>query len=159
MFVRAEYNYDMKAESDKVGLDCESAIDGADGKLRVGDSAPSLAKQSFAEECDINTIVRRFGLTGQLPSDIRMPLNGDFQDVPDFRTAMDMLVAARESFDAMPADVRARFHNDAAEFVDFCSDDKNRDEAIKLGLVERKAVAVPAAAVAAPVAAPSTPST
>ena len=145
MFIRTEFNYDMAAESDKTGLDCSGR--------------PSRTKQSFKDECDINTIVRRFGLTGQLPSDIRMPLNGDFTNVPDFRTAMDMIVAARESFEAMPADVRSRFHNDAAEFVDFCSDPKNRDEAIKLGLVEKPLQKAPTGPVAAPATPPSTPST
>ena len=145
MFLRTEFNYDMYVESEKVGLDCSVK--------------PSRTKQQFKEESDINTIVRRFGLTGQLPSNVRMPVNGDFTNVPDFRTAMDLIVAARESFDAMPADVRSRFHNDAAEFVDFCSDVKNRDEAIKLGLVEKPLQAAPAASVAAPATPPSTPTT
>lgn len=120
MFIRAEYNYDMAVASDETG---------------TRNDDPSLTKQSFAEEADINTIVRRFGLSGQLPQDVRMPVNGDFTEVHDFQSAMNALVAARESFEAMPADVRARFHNDPAEFVDFCSLDSNRDEAIKLGLV------------------------
>ena len=34
----------------------------------------------------------------------------------------------------MPADVRARFNNDPALFVDFCSDEANLDEMRKLGL-------------------------
>lgn len=131
VFVRTPYNYDMGKAGDESGLDCSGL--------------PSLAKQSFAEECDINTIVRRFGLTGQLPENVRMPTYGDFVDVVDFQSAMNAVVAARESFDAMPADVRARFHNDAGEFVAFCDDDRNRDEAVKLGLVP-PAVVPPAAA-------------
>lgn len=145
VFIRSEFNYDMFVASEETGLDCSVM--------------PSMTKQSFAEEADINTIVRRFGLSGQLPANVRMPVNGDFTNVPDFRTAMDLIVAARESFDAMPANVRARFHNDAAEFVDFCSDEKNRDEAIKLGLVEKPLGAAPVEPVAAPATPPSTPTT
>lgn len=111
--------------SDDVGLECRD---------------PSLAKQSFAEEVDINTIVRRFGLTGQLPENVRMPTYGDFTGLSDFRDAMNAVVAARESFDLMPAAVRARFHNDPAEFVDFCSDSKNQDEALSLGLIAPEAM-------------------
>lgn len=119
-FVRAEFNYDMDAASKASGLRCEDE---------------SLAVQSAAEETDINTIVRRFGLSGQLPSDVRAPTYGDFSEVVDFRTAMEAIRLARESFESMPALVRTRFHNDPGEFVDFCSDEKNRDEAIKLGLI------------------------
>lgn len=135
-FVRSAYNYDRDAASVQSGLACRDV---------------SLAKQEFAEEVDINTIVRRFGLTGQLPSDVRMPVSGDYTGIGDFHEAMNSVRAAQESFDQMPAEVRRRFHNDAGEFVDFCLDDSNRDEAVKLGLVppRRRVEDAPAAAPAA----------
>lgn len=146
VFVRAPYNYDVDKASDESGLKCEDE---------------SLAKQQFAEECDINTIVRRFRITGELPSNVRMPTYGDFTEVTDFHSAMNAVAAARESFEAMPAEVRARFNNDPGAFVDFCSDDKNRAEAEKLGLVAAKEAAADlaagAVAPAAPVVAPATP--
>lgn len=120
-FVRSPYNYDRRKASRTCALLCPD---------------PSRTKQSFAEDADINTIVRRFNLTGQLPTGIRMPTYGDFSEVFDFHTAMNAIAKARESFDAMPAHIRARFHNDPAEFVDFCSNEENRQEAIKMGLVE-----------------------
>ena len=123
-FVRSPYNYDVDEVSVSTGLRCDDL---------------SLAKQSFAEECDINTIVRRFNLTGQLPENVGAPTYADFEEVFDFHTAMNAVAKAHESFDEMPADVRARFHNNPAEFVDFCSDDSNRPEAEKLGLVFPKA--------------------
>lgn len=135
MFIRTEFNYDMNLAGDESGLRC---MDG------------SLAKQSFAEEVDINTIVRRFGLSGELPVGVRMPTYGDFTGVSDFRSAMDAVVAARESFDTLPAHVRTRFHNDPAEFVDFCSDDDNIAEARKLGLVPKEELVVAPVAPAAP---------
>lgn len=125
------FNYDADAVSMETGLECKDV---------------SLTKQSFAEECDINTIVRRFGLTGELPTNVRMPSYGDFTGLGDFRDAMNAVVAAREAFDLMPADVRARFHNDPAEFVDFCSDEKNFEEAGKLGLVKPEVLEARAAA-------------
>ena len=48
---------------------------------------------------------------------------------------MNAVIAANNSFAAMPAEIRARFNNDAGAFVDFCADANNRDEAIKLGLI------------------------
>lgn len=120
IFLRAPHNYDVDKASDESGLACPEA---------------TLTKQSFAEECDINTIVRRFNLTGQLPTDVDAPTYADFSDIPDFQSAMNAVLAAQESFASMPADVRARFNNDPASFVDFCSDDANYDEAVKLGLI------------------------
>lgn len=113
-------NFDPQKWSLEFGLAC--------------DPLEKVTKDSFAEECDINTIVRRFGLTGQLPTDVRAPMYGDFTDAMDYRSALDAVMAAQDSFMAMPADVRQRFGNDPAAFVDFCSDPNNRDEAIKLGL-------------------------
>jgi phage internal scaffolding protein len=142
VFVRSPYNYDMDAVSDETSLVCKDA---------------SLAKQSFAEESDINTLVRRFGLTGELPTNVRMPSYGDFTIVSDFHSAMNAVAQANEAFDAMPALVRARFDNDPGKFVDFCADDSNRAEAEKLGLVSAEAIAkaaelAKAAVVPAPVA-------
>jgi len=95
---------------------------------------PGKAIQSQKEESDINTIVKRFGLTGQLPQNVRTPLNIDFDGVFDFQSAMNVINDAQRAFSAMPADVRKRFGNDPAEFIDFASDPKNQEEARKLGL-------------------------
>lgn len=138
-FIRSPYNYDMNEASDASGLACRDE---------------SRAKQSFAEECDINTIVRRFGLTGHLPVGVRMPSYGDFSQVVDYHTAMNAIASANESFDRMPAEVRARFNNSPAAFVEFCSNEENRAEAVKLGLVVPQAAEL---ASSAPVAVPATP--
>lgn len=130
VFVRSMYNYDVDAASDASGLLCEDA---------------SLTHQSFAEECDINTIIRRFGLSGELPEGNVAPTYQTFDGVFDFQSAMNAVAVARESFDLMPAEVRARFHNDPQQFVVFCSDEANRDEAMKLKLVLPKAVEAPPA--------------
>lgn len=120
VFVRTPFNYDMNAASDATGLEC-------------GD--PSLAVQSAVEESDINTIVRRFNLTGQLPQNVVMPQYGDFEGVFDFQSAMNLLIDAEKSFMRFPAEVRKRFDNDPAKMVDFVSDERNRDEARKLGFL------------------------
>lgn len=123
--VRVPYVYDSQALSDATGLKCLEK---------------SRTSQEFRDEVDINTITRRFGLTGELPVGVDMVLQGDFTNVLDFRSAMDLVVAARESFDAQPADVRARFDNDPHKFLDFTSKVENLDEAIKLGLVRQESV-------------------
>lgn len=118
-FVRTAYNYDTNQASTESGLECKDH---------------SLTKQSFADEADINTIVRRFNLTGQLPQDVRPPQYADFEEVYDYHSALNVIAAAHEAFDAMPAETRARFQNDPGEFVDFCNNPENVDEMIKMGL-------------------------
>lgn len=121
-FLRTAYNYDMNTAGDESALKCADK---------------TLARQEFKEETDINTLVERFHVTGELPQNVRMPTYGDFTGVFDFQTAMNAIRSAQESFDQMPANVRARFHNDTQEFLEFCSDPENKEEAIKLGLVDK----------------------
>lgn len=120
-FLRTPYNYDRDAASVACALDCSGL--------------PSRTQEHFKEEVDINTIVRRFGLTGELPSDVQVPVSGDFTDVTDYQSALNLILAAQAAFDAMPADVRTEFSNDPARFVDFVSDERNRDRAKALGLL------------------------
>jgi len=120
MFIRSLFNYDRDAVSVDSGLVCEDE---------------SLALQSAKDESDINTIVRKFGLTGELPNDLKMPQSGDFTDVPDFHTAMNMVRSAQEEFLRVPAEIRARFSNDPQRLMAFLEDDSNRDEARKLGFL------------------------
>lgn len=118
-FVRTPYNYDVDDVSFESGLLCCDV---------------SLAQQNMLEETDINTIVKRFGLTGQLPQGVRVPSYGDFTGVFDYQSALAAIDDAADSFYQMPADVRSRFDNDPALFVDFCSNPANLDEMRSLGL-------------------------
>lgn len=112
---------------------------------------PSLTVVSAQDETDINSIVRRFGLTGELPKDVRMPTFEDYEQVYDFHSAMNMVAEAKEAFMKMPADVRTRFQNDPNDFLYFVMDDRNRAEAKRLGLLMPEvADVVPAAPVAPP---------
>jgi len=95
----------------------------------------SLASQSSAEEADINVLVRRFGLDGELPKDVRAPQYGDFTNLGSYQDALNALVDAQASFNAMPAHVRAEFDNDPHRFVQFCSDDRNYDRICDLGML------------------------
>jgi len=117
---RAAYSYNGDAASDR------SAI-------REWD--PSRARQSDAADADINNIVRRFGLTGQLPTGIRAPTFSDFADcVLDYQTALNAIRDAQSAFLALPATVRERFAHDPQKLVEFCSDEANAAEMRSLGL-------------------------
>lgn len=94
----------------------------------------SKARQADAKEADINTIVKNFGVTGTLPQPIRLPTYQDFEDIFDFRSAMDAVRAAEVSFMQVPAQVRAQFQNDPQAFVEFCSEKENLPQLREWGL-------------------------
>ena len=119
-FLPTPYNYDVDLASDDSALICED---------------PSLTQQHQKQDADINHIVARFGITGELPFADRQPRYGDFTAVTDYHSAMNAVRSANEDFMSLPAELRARFHNDPAELVDFLASSYNKDEAIKLGLV------------------------
>lgn len=105
----------------------------------------SLTRQEFANDADLNKIMERYSAgLAPLPSGVRFPQFGDFSDGLDFQACLDKLIAAQTAFDSLPSAVRDRFSNDPARLLDFLSDEKNRDEAIKLGLVEPVKEVVPA---------------
>lgn len=127
VFVRTENNYDTDIASIETGIEFKGI---------------SRTQQNQKEESDINTIVRRFGLTGELPKNVRVPTYGDFTGAVDYQTSMNQIIAAKEAFMEMPAEIRKRFHNDPGELVDFVADPKNEDEARKLGILIEKEVKV-----------------
>ena len=135
LFLRTPYNYDKDAASNESGLHCEDA---------------SLAQQHYKEECDINTILQRFNISGVLPEVPLSPRYGDFTGIGDYHTALNRVIAAQDEFDGLPATIRARFNNDPAQLIEFLDNSENRPEAEKLGLVEKAAAEVVEAAKTTP---------
>jgi len=117
--VRTVHNLDLPAWSDEHGLACED---------------PSLAVQSQAEEANINTIVRNFGVTGRLPQCLRLPEYGDFSGVDDYRSAIEAVRLAESEFLKIPAKIRAEFDNDPGAFAAYCSDSSNLPQLREWGL-------------------------
>lgn len=103
----------------------------------------SLALQSEEPSCNINNLMDRYVTTGMIPVLDRAALKGDFADV-SYQDMHDMVVEGRETFMALPADVRKRFDNDPGRFIAFVSDDSNLDEMRKLGLAIPKVEPPPA---------------
>lgn len=120
-------------------------VDEASAESAFSSNQPSLTVQSQKEDADINVIVKRFGVTGQLPATRLPPQYGDFTGVADYRQALDIITAAGDSFMSLPAAVRATFDNDPAKFVDFAVDPKNIDKMVEWGLADKpKPVNIPA---------------
>lgn len=98
---------------------------------------PSMTKQSFVEQCDINNILKQFKASGMLTHINQQAAQGRYLDLPDdldYQNALNIVLEAENSFASLPSKVRDRFHNDPAEFLQWFQDPDNQDEAIKLGL-------------------------
>lgn len=97
---------------------------------------PSLTQQHFAEECDINEILKRSEQGKPIPVNQKMAMYGDFTVVPkSLSEAFGMIKQANDLFMSLPWQVRERFQNDPQRMIEFLNDEKNRDEALKLGMV------------------------
>ncbi|AXH75433.1 MAG: internal scaffolding protein [Microviridae sp.] len=125
-FVRTPYNYDRDAASEESGLCCTDE---------------SMTQQQFKEECDINTIIKNFGVTGQLPATAKQPMVGDFTNIGDFQEAMQAVEEAQQNFMLLPSKVREKFGQDPKKFVEFCVDPKNIDAVRELGLAPPAVIA------------------
>lgn len=98
---------------------------------------PSLTKQSFKDETDINMIIKRAEQGATLGNvNSRVAMYGDFTDVPSYQESLDLVNRANGMFMSLDAFVRERFGNDPRKMVSFLQDGRNRDEAIRLGLVK-----------------------
>lgn len=108
---------------------------GARGDIDFGDE-PSLTIQSAKDECDINLIIDRAN-KGIMPAvNQSQPRFADVSDVGDYQHALNVVMEADEAFMSLPSAVRDRFGNDPAQLLEFLGDDRNRDEAVKLGLID-----------------------
>lgn len=72
----------------------------------------SRTKQAFKDECDINSMIKRHQATGLWDHiEKREPHYGDFSKATDLKTAMDIVLAAQDAFDALPSEVRGLCDN------------------------------------------------
>lgn len=106
------------------------------GRIDCSKDVP-LTQQSAKDECDINLIVEA-AKRGAMPTHLtsRIPFFGSNIGVPSLREALTIVDEANLAFASLDAHIRDRFQNDPVKLVEFVNDSKNRDEAIKLGLLQ-----------------------
>lgn len=94
-------------------------------------SSPSLALQEDYESTLIPNIINQ-----HLPQPVNPPQFGDFTTSPDdLLEAYSIIEDAESRFAALTPEVKSRFGNDPAALLAFLQDPGNRDEAVRLGLV------------------------
>lgn len=114
------------------------------GHPGTANDQPSLTQQQYAEECDINFIMRNYTQQGLIPQGTtKTAVYGDFSDVTDYFEALRIIHQAEDQFNELPAQVRARFQNDPAELLAFIENRDNLEEARKLGMLKDEPPAPP----------------
>lgn len=104
----------------------------------IGHFDQSKTKQSFAEEADINNIMRKYIQTGVLVDPLiprnRKPQYGDFSITPDYFTALREIRKAESEFNLLPSKLRDKFENSLENLLNFLADPANNAEAVEMGL-------------------------
>lgn len=102
---------------------------------------PSLTEQQFAEDCDVNVILKRILRVptvlqafqrGELDS--TTGTYGDFSSMPSYQEALQQVIDANAKFNELPAEIRLKFNNDPQRLIDYLGDKNNLEESYKIGL-------------------------
>lgn len=119
---------------------------------------PSMTKQEFKDECDINTILKQFTLTGMIDHINNSPAQWlDLPDVSDYQASLAVVADAAAAFEALPSKVRDEFGNDPAAFLAAFGDPSKADRLRELGLLNPLPAPSPAPAASPSPAPASTP--
>lgn len=105
-------------------------------RVRTVNDLPTRTQQHLKEKVNVNSIIAKYRKTGLIDHVRKNPgVYLELTELPDYQTAMETIVRAQSTFETIPANLRLRFNNDPKMLIDFLSDDKNYEEASKLGLV------------------------
>lgn len=94
----------------------------------------SMTKQSHKDECNINKIVNKYMRTGQIDNLMKNPPNYMYCTSETFQESLNIIDTAQKMFDDMPSQIRNKFENDPAKFLDFVQNPENLNEMRSLGL-------------------------
>ena len=84
--IRSAFTFDSDVVSNETALD-------------TGEDA--FTQQCFKDECDINILLAKFAVTGQLPENVRVPSH-DIVEAFDFHSSMNVFVLLRKRLTLCP---------------------------------------------------------
>jgi len=111
------------------------------GTLRIQTytNKPSRTQQQFADQCDINNIIKKYKQTGELTHTARKQgVYADVSQISDYYTSLNEINSAKEAFGTLSSQIRLRFNNDPGQLLAFMQDPNNFEEGVKLGIYEPK---------------------
>lgn len=104
-------------------------------------SEPSMTKQEFKDETDINKIMARYQRTGAIDHFAKWsPSYGEFSAC-DLQTAQNIVIRARQMFADLPSSIR-NLTESPEGFLKFVQDPQNAPKLVELGLVPAPPAAI-----------------
>lgn len=100
---------------------------------------PSMTKQEFKNECDINNVIKQFKphhMAAMLQANLNSGLYEDLPDDTDYQAALHLIRDAEKTFNTVPSKVRERFGHDPSAFFAFVNNPANLEELRSLGLAK-----------------------
>lgn len=101
----------------------------------------TMTQEHHAVNTDAASIVKKYGYQN---SPYHLRTNGyyaDISEIPDLQTALESVKKAEQAFMLLPSEIRKKLGNDPTNLTDYLKDEKNREEAIKYGLINAPASA------------------
>jgi len=95
---------------------------------------PSLTKQSFTEECNINNIMAKYQKTGALDHVNKHQPSYGYASSNTFQESLEIVKRGQEMFNDLPSSIRNKFGNKPAEFLEFVQNPENLKEMQEMGL-------------------------
>lgn len=95
----------------------------------------SLTQQHHAVGATPREVVNRLVSGAQVNTNQKQPMYIDNYNNLDYQDSLNLVIAVKDKFMHLPAQVRERFKHKPEEFVQFMENDENKEEAIKLGLI------------------------
>lgn len=99
------------------------------------DTGPGMTEQSHKHETDMNYILRDYAKTGLIKHAREHEGRYDDVSVQDFQEAMFIVKEAENMFQALPSQIRKRFNQNPAAFLEFVQNPRNEDEMRRLGIL------------------------
>lgn len=95
----------------------------------------SMVREAFKDEADINRIVARYQVTGQLPLTKKDARYGDVSDVRDYKASLDFVREATRDIDELPEGARKQFLEGPAAFMAELELAETREQLVGLGIL------------------------
>ncbi len=95
----------------------------------------SVVQHHHQKDCDINTIMKKYTQTGLLPASAKTPQYLDLSKSITYQESLNLVITARNQFDALPAELRSFFDNDPAELLLWAEGKTQNEINEKLGLL------------------------
>ena len=104
------------------------------------DQNDGRTQQHQKDECDINLIIKRH--TPEQIALMAIQNEGQYGDATsiDYHAAQNIIANANTMFNDLPSELRNKFDNDPALFLDFTSNEENYAEMRKMGIMSPEVI-------------------